>query len=774
MSLHTHAAQDKPKKKKILVPKVVNGVEQMVEIEVDDVDGPQWGPRESLTLLNHHLRRVDGPEKVTGRARYTYDMRLPGMVYARLLLCPFPSAQVELDCSAALKLPGVAAARALRGKNSLETRWLGQPIAVVAAETPELAEDALRAIVAKYTRLPWAVTAEQALAPGAGQVTKNGNVGKESSRGEDSKFEAAWAACDVKVEAEYTLPVQHHVCLETHGVVVDYRGGDEATVYASTQGTFTIPGEAAEALGLSAGKVTAIVENMGGGFGSKFGLGLEGQTACELAKELKRPVHLMMTREGEFLAGGNRSGSIVKVRAGATKDGKLCALRSDVYRLGGIGGGSFAGLPYVYKVANADGVRSIVRALYMHTDSSRAMRAPGHPQASFAMESALDELAYKLGIDPLTMRKRNQEKKMVPQAIGGADTLVEVDADPVYARQLDRAAERIGWGAHPNKISPQAAASADGTKTGIGFAIATWGGGGGPECEVKVSIGRDGSLQAIVGTQDLGNGTRTYVAAIAAEEFGLPLAAATAVIGNSKYGKANASGGSTTAASLSPAVKDAAYNARIAFLKHLAETTKKRLEQLAFRGGSLIDVASGTALMTWNEACAQLGTNGLSAEGKWQSSLASSGVHGAQAAKVSVDLATGHVRVLQMVGVQDCGLPLNRTAVESQLNGGMIQALSYALLEERVMDPDLGLMLNSNLTDYKIAGCQEMPELIALIDDDDTRGVIGMAEPAIVPGHGAIANAIFNACGVRLRSMPFTPDKVLDGLAALAKNGALK
>ncbi len=718
--------------------------------------GPQWGPRESLTLLNHNLRRVDGPEKVTGRARYTHDIRLPGMVYARLLLCPLPNAEVELDCSAALKLPGVVAAQAIGDKTSLKAGFLGQPIAVVAAQTPELAEDALRAIVAKYKPLAWSVTKEQALAPDAGKARKGGNLGEERTKGDEDKFKAIFETCDARIEAQYSLPVQHHCSLETHGVVVDFRGGEEATVYASTQGTFTIPDEAADALGLKSGKVTAVVEYMGGGFGSKFGLGAEGLAACRLAKELKRPVHLMLTREGEFLAGGNRSAASVKVRAGAAKDGTLTALWSEALRMGGVGGGSFSGLPYIYKVSDADGVRSSVRSLFTHTDSSRAMRAPGHPQASFAMESALDELAYKLGIDPLTMRKKNLENM-------------------VYHRQLDRAAERIGWTKHANKTAPQAKADSDGTKTGIGFAISTWGGGGGKECEVKVTIGRDGALDAIVGTQDLGNGTRTYVAAIAAEEFGLPLSAASAHIGNSKYGRANASGGSTTTASLAPAVKDAAFNAAQAFLKHLAEAAKRPVEELAFRGGSLVEASGGKALMTWKEACATLGTAGLSADGEWQSSLASNGVHGAQAAKVRVDLATGRVAVVQMVGVQDCGLPLNRSAVESQLNGGMIQALSYALHEERVIDSELGLMLNANMTDYKIAGCQEMPELVPLIDDDDIgRGVVGMAEPAITPGHSAIANAIFNACGVRLRSLPFTADKVLDGLTALALDGGAK
>ena len=724
-------------------------------IEGARADGPQWGPRESLKLLNHNLRRVDGPEKVTGRARYTHDVRLKGMVYARLLLCPYPSAEVEIDCTAAAKLPGVVAARALGGKNSQKTGFLGQPIAVVAGETPELAEDGLRAIQVKYKPLPWAVTAEQALAEDGGKVKKKGNLGDANTKGDEDKSKAAFDASAARVEAEFHVPVQHHCSLETHGAVVDFNG-EEATVYASTQGTFTIPEDAAGALQIAEGKVTAVVEYMGGGFGSKFGLGVEGHTACELARELKRPVHLMMTREGEFLAAGNRSGSIVKIRAGANREGKLTAFSSDVQRLGGIGGGSFSGVPYVYKVADGDGVHSSVRSLFTHTDSSRAMRAPGHPQASFPTESVVDDLAYQLGIDPLTFRKNNLENQ-------------------VYHRQLDRAAERIGWTKHPNKVTPQAVADADGTKTGIGFGICVWGGGGGKECEVKVSIGRDGSLQAIVGTQDLGNGTRTYVAAITAEEFGLPLAACTAVIGNSKYGRANASGGSTTAASLSPAVKDAAYNAARAFLKHLAEASKRPVEQLAFRDSSLVEASGGKVLMSWKEACATLGTAGLSADGVWQEGLSGNGVHGAQAAKVKVDLATGRVDVVQMVGVQDCGLPLNRTAVESQLNGGMIQALSYALHEERVIDPKLGLMLNSNFNDYKLAGCQEMPEFVPLIDDDDIgRGVIGMAEPAIVPGHSAIANAIYNACGVRLHSMPFTADKILDGLAALAAKGGAK
>jgi xanthine dehydrogenase YagR molybdenum-binding subunit len=294
----------KPRKKKIKTTKVVNGIEQEVEIEVDDVPGAGWRSRSELTVLNHDLPRVDGPLKVSGRARFTHDVRLPGMLWARVLTCPLPSAEVALDLAPARKIAGVEAAIALvEGA----TRHLGQPVAAVAARTPELAEDGLRAIRAQFTPRPWAVDRAQALAEGAPKVTRGGNVSKDNTAGDEEAATAALAVCDARIEATYTLPVQHHACLETYGVVVDYRGGDEATVYASTQDTFSISEEAAEHLGLKASQVTTVVEHMGGGFGGKFGLGIEGQAACKLARELKKPVHLMFTRSDEFVTAGDRS-----------------------------------------------------------------------------------------------------------------------------------------------------------------------------------------------------------------------------------------------------------------------------------------------------------------------------------------------------------------------------------------------------------------------------------------------------------------------------------
>jgi len=734
----------KPRTRKVKTTQDVNGVPQEIEIEVEDVDGPRWGARDTLKVLNTDLRRVDGPVKVSGRARYTHDVRLPGMVFARLLCCPHPTAEVKVDASAALALPGVEAAFQIAEK----TRYLGQPIAVVAARTPELADDALRALKVEYTPQPFAVDRDQALADGAPKVRKDGNRGKPATQGDLAEAEAALAGAAAVVEATYTLPVQHHASLETHGCVVDFRGGSEATLYLSTQSTFGSDERVAELLGLKANQVTTIVEYMGGGFGSKFDLGVEGATACRVAKQLGKPVHLMLTRADEFLMAGNRSGNRVTYKAGMDQTGKFVGMVVRAEKYGGIGEGSFARPPYIYQGGT---LHSEVQAVYTHTDSNRAMRAPGHPQASFGIESVIDELAYKLGLDLVEVRKQNLK-------------------DPVHVRQLERVARDIGWGEHAHRTKP---GPGNGLQVGIGFGVAVWGGGGsgGTKCEVRIDP--DGSVTVSVGTQDLGTGSRTLVAAIVAEELGLELGQVTARIGSSRLPSATGSGGSTTTGSLSPAVKDAAHNARLLLLGHLAEVLQVKPEELRVERGSIAELGGKQRRLPWKQACATLTRQPITASGAWEKNMAvnlmGNGIHGAQAARVEVDTLTGAVRVLKIVAIQDCGLPINRMAVRSQLNGGVIQALSYGLFEERVIDPVLGSMLNANFEEYKLAGPLEMPEIVALIDDDDQRQqVIGMAEGAIVPGHSAIANAVHNACGARVRSLPLTPDKVLAALGRLS------
>lgn len=729
--------QETPKKKKkIRVPRVVNGVETMVEIEVDEDAGPGWGPNDKHTLLNHYITRVDGPLKATGAARYTHDMRPPGMLYARILRCPHAHARItNLDTAAASKIPGV---KAIIPGPLQELRFAGAPVAAVAAVSPEIAGDALRAIVVKYEVLPHVVIADAAVQPDAPKVVaEENNLQEKDKRGDLQKVEAAFATADAIVEAEYRTARVHHTCLETHGMVVDYRGGDSATIYASTQGTFTIPGDAANALGLAPSAVTAIVQHMGGGFGSKFGIGVEGMLACKLSKETKVPVKLMLTRYDEFVMAGNRSGSWQKLKGGVKNDGTLVALEARQYRLGGLGPGSQAGQPYIYSAGES---YREVYALHTNEDSSIAMRAPGHPQASYAIESLMDELAYKLKMDPVVFRKKNL-------------------TDTVYHRQLDRGAKAIGW----EKRNPIAGGNPGPLKRGMGCAVGTWGGGGNNQCKVDVTVLRDGSVTVAVGTQDLGTGTRTYTRAIVAEEFGLQMNDVKEEIGSSKLGGANPSGGSTTAASLSPSVKDGAIKARLQIAEKVAPLLgNPKPDEIIFSGGNL--AANGRSV-TWKQACAALPAAGITAHGEWRSDLQSRGIHGASFAEVEVDVETGHIKPIKMVHVQDGGLPLNRLTLESQINGGMIQSLGMALWEGRVMDSFLGMQLNPGFGDYKLPGALEMPEFIPIIDDDDKReAVIGIAEGCIIPALGAVVNAVFNACGLRVRDLPITPDKILMGL----------
>jgi len=746
-------ADTAPKKKKIKVPRVVNGIETMVEIEVDDTGGPAWGPNDKHRLLNHPLTRVDAPAKVTGTAVYSYDVRLPGMLHGRILRSPYAHARVKhIDVSAAKRIAGVRAvvtvqqmraqdpssAPASGGSPSSvhEVRYEGEPVAAVAALSPEVADDAIHALRVDYEVLPHVVSPDKALKPDAPKVLAEGNLEEKEKKGEQAKVQDTFKQCQAIVEAEYRTQTIHHSCLETHGMVIDYRGKDSATVYASTQSTFSIPPDTAKALDLKDSKITSVVEYMGGGFGSKWGLGVEGKLACQLSRQAKAPVKMMLTRHDEFVTAGNRSGSWQRLKGGVAQDGTLLAFEARQYRLGGIGAGSQAGQPYIY---NAGSSYREVYSLHTNVDSSRAMRAPGHPQASFAIESLMDELSYKLGMDPLEFRKKNLK-------------------EAVYHRQLDRGAKEIGW-ERRNRVP---GAGSGPLKRGIGCGVGTWGGGGRPQCKVTVAIARDGAVDVSVGTQDLGTGTRTYMRAIVAEELGLGMADIREHIGNSKLGAANGSGGSTTAASLSPAVKDAAVNARLEMASKLANLLQAKPEEIAFSGG---EVSAGGKSLRWKQACAALPSSGISAHGEWKPGLSDNGVHGASFAEVEVDLETGHVRPIKIVQVQDVGLPLNRLAIESQINGAVIQALGMALWEGRVMDERLGVMVNPSFNDYKLPGALEIPEIVALIDDADSRqAVIGVGEPPVIPTVGAVANAVFNACGARIRELPITPDKILMSL----------
>jgi xanthine dehydrogenase YagR molybdenum-binding subunit len=704
-----------------------------------------WKPAEEMSVITKSVPRVDARAKVTGKAQYAYDILPKEALVGRFVVCPHPHAKiVRIDMSDAEKMPGVKAV--LRVKNEGDIcRYAGEFVAAVAATSEDIADDAIKSVQVDYEPYPFVVREEDAMKPNApaarGEGRSNVNSGNPNAQGD---VDAAFAEADAVVEATYATQVQGHVCLEPHGVTAQWNSEQtELTVWASTQGVFSVRDGLTGALGLDASHVRVICDYMGGGFGSKFGPGEEGIFAARLAKIAKAPVRMMLTRRQEFMTAGNRPSSIQTIKIAGKKDGTVTGFTLDVYGTGGISAGAGIPAPYIYRVG---ATRIQQRDVYINAGGARAMRAPGHPQASFGIESALDDLADELGLDPIALRKKN-------------------DPNQTRQRQYDVAANLIGWKQRKPTGSQKGA-----VRRGFGIGSATWGGGGGGT-RAQVDIHPDGQVVVKCGTQDLGTGARTVVAIVAAEELGLPVTAITALIGDTSFPPSGGSGGSTTTASVAPAIKVTADMARDELFAKVAPALNATPDLLEAKDGYIVSTADPNKRMSWKDACSLLGTETISVQGQHDRSLSSSGVAGCCAVEVEVDTETGKVRVLKAVSVQDCGLVIDKLTTESQIIGGVIQGVSWALYEDRIMDRILGQQINPDMEFYKILTSPDMPEIIPVVwmePDSLARGVIGIGEPPVIPVAGAIGNAVKNALGVRVYTLPITPAKVL---AALEQKG---
>ena len=699
-----------------------------------------WGEASESRLIGKRIPRLSGRDKVTGKAKYTFDINRPGLLYGRILRSEVAHANVVgVDLSAAEALPGVKAVTQIIDVGK-KIRYQGQEIAAVAAETDDIAKDAIRLIRVDLEELPYVVTEEDAMAEGAPQIRDDWEA-NQSNPGvrEEGDIKAGFDQAAVEVEATYHTPVQTHVCLETHGNVVEWEDEQNLTVWASTQGVFGVRNDLAGTFNLPANQVRVITEHMGGGFGSKFGAGVEAVTAANLARITGRPVKLMLTRKAEHLVAGNRPSMTQHVRAGATGDGRLIAYDMKGYGTGGISSGAGFSAPYVYHVPN---LRTEKRNVTVNVGNQRAMRAPGHPQGAFAMDSLMDELAEKLGMNPLEFRRINDESE-------------------VRQAQYTLGAQEIGW--HRRNSVPGSGKGVK--KRGMGVGSGEWGGGGGRGTQARVTINSDGTVEAVTGTQDIGTGIRTAIAIIVAEEFGLAPTDIIVKVGDSAPGlPSGGSGGSQTTASVAPVIKTAAAAAKQKLFEHIAPQLEAPIADLRVGNRTIYVVSDRTKTIKWELATGQLGMESISEGGNWDEDLRAGGVAGTQFAEVEVDTETGALRVLKIVAVQDCGLAINRLTTESQINGGVIMGLGQALLEERFVDAQTGRMLNANLEDYKVPGTFEIPEIKSIVFDTH-RKVSGVGEPPCIPTLGAIANAVYNAIGVRIRELPITPDKVLTALA---------
>ncbi|MHB1425972.1 MAG: xanthine dehydrogenase family protein molybdopterin-binding subunit [Gemmataceae bacterium] len=733
-------------------------------------------------LIGTKIQRLDGPAKATGTAKYSYDINRKGMLHAVLLRSPHAHATIKsLDSGEAEKMPGVKAVYAIK-KAGDELFWAGEEILGLAADTEEHALDAVRAVKIEFEVLPHIVKEEDALKDDRQTVSavggKRNNVMSAKEAASDG-FEKGLTDAEVLVEGSYGVPTICHQCLESHGLVAEWREDGGLTVWASTQ---AVSGTAAALAGYFAGKykldlpankVKCITHYMGGGFGSKFGPDIQGIVAAELARQAKAPVKLMLDRASEITAGGSRPSAYGKVKMGAARNGKITVYEVDCHGTPGIGVSdtvTFNALPYVYPIEYK---RKHTR-IRTNTQMQRAMRAPNHPQNCTLTEFILDDLAAKLEMDPLQLRMKNLPQNDA-DAIKNAPHSLKALQHTIYTREIEIAAALSKW---KEKWHPPGKTEGV-VKHGIGMALHTWGGQAAPQRnDCTVTISADGSVVARTSTQDLGTGQRTVTALITAEILGLEPEQITLQFGESEYGSSSGSGGSTTIPSQAPATLRAATAARDDLFAKIAAKLETKAEDLSIERGKVVNRVSGKS-WEWKKACAALAGEQAKATGFWTAAesnkpenkdVSSSGVGGVQIAEVMVDTETGVVRCTQIVAVQDCGLVVNPLTCESQVAGGVIIGLNYALFEERIMDRVTGRQVNPDMEFYKLGGIEDMPKIIVHLHDMPERGVIGVGEPPTISTHAAIGNAIFNALGVRVPHTPFTPERVLAALAAKGGN----
>jgi len=719
-----------------------------------------WPPSAERSLIGKSIKRLDGPAKTQGAAKYAYDINRPGMLFGRLLGSPHPHARIRaIDLSAAEKHPGVRAALALidpTAGEAAKVRYQGEEVAAVAAVSEEAAEDAIRLIKVDYEVLPHLATVEQAMRPEAPLVFPKGNVSQVSERVEGNVEEALGTATTV-VEGQYSTQVQTHTSLETHGGVCEW-DGDKLTAWVSTQAAHGARDGIAKALGVPQANVRVIVDYMGGGFGSKLGFDRQVVVAARLAKAANAAVKMMLSRKEEHLVTGNRPSAYAKVKAAADSAGKFLAFDAETWGTGGAGQGAGFSVPYpVYVFPNR---RQRHRDVYINAGPQRAFRAPGHPQACFITEIVIDELADRLRIDPLELRMRNLQ----PADATGVDA-----PNRQWRKYFPMGAEKIGW----SKRHPTGDATPGPIKRGLGCAANIWAGAGNPQTRAACEILPDGSVTMRIGTQDIGTGTRTLVGMITAETMGLPLESVNVAIGDTNYPFAPGSGGSITVGSISPTVRVAAEAARDALFAQVAPSLGAETTALEAKGGRIAVKATGGKSVPWRDACKLLGTEPINAPGQWEKGLSDVGTSGVQFADVEVDIETGVTRVKKIVCVQDAGMIVDRLTAESQCIGGIIMGLGFALYEHRILDRNTGQMVNPNMEFYLLPGMSDIPVIDVTLVDQPDRGVVGLGEPPTISTAAAVANAVANAIGVRVRTLPLTPEAVLTALEHERAGGTL-
>lgn len=732
-------------------------------------------------LIGRSHRRLDGPDKATGRAKYAFDVKRPRMIFAKILRSPHAHATIRsIDTAAAEKMPGFRALHIIK-KAGADVFFAGDEILAIAADTEEKLDDCLRAVRIEFTVLPHYVKESESLrsptntAGGAGAT----NIVGVGDLATDNFTEVAFNGAAATHQGDYGIAVISHQCLESHGLVAEWDDKlQNLTVWASTQAVPATAERLRVVFGLQPGRVRCITNYMGGGFGSKFGPDIQGETAAHLARTARMPVKLMLDRAEEVTVGGIRPSAYGNVYIGAAPSGQIKFYKVDCYGTGGTSRGqtvNFGLLPYVYGpgIPNIKRKHRVVRT---NIQISRAMRAPGHPQNAILTELAIDDLAAKLDKNPMEMRLINLPPNDSADAAANPRTFPGMRAT-IYRREIEIIRRMCSW--DQNWHRPGAG---QGTiRTGLGMALHTWGGGGNGPNPTRVTINANGTVLAQSSSQDLGTAQRTVTAIIVAEILGLQPSEIMVDIGDSSFGPSTGSGGSTTCPGTSASTLKAAETARDAFLMALAGRLNTQPAMLSIEPGVIVNRANNNQRIPFRQACGMLGVPSVQGNAdwptvpdraqnaalreEWQTRLTNLGVGGVQVAEVKVDTETGVVRCSRFWAVQDCGMIINKLACESQVAGGVIMGINYALYEECIYDRATGRQVNPDMEFYKLGGIQDMPNIYVHMMDMPERGVIGIGEPPTIGTAAAVGNAVFNALGVRVPYAPYTPERVLAALA---------
>jgi xanthine dehydrogenase YagR molybdenum-binding subunit len=718
-------------------------------IVVEEVALDQW-PAGPLEVVGRPATRLTGPARARGEARYTADLRLPGMLHAAVLRSPHARARAtRLDLARVRETPWVRAVLGPEDSDVLTDapEYEGAAVVAVAADTAAEARRALELVDVEWEILEPLLDPEEAVA--------RGSLVDEPRRYERGDVGRALAEADVVVEAEYRTQSVLHNALETHQTVCEWES-DKVTVYTSTQWIWGVRDEVAEHFGIPPDNVRVVCEYMGGGFGAKGSAGDHTFIAAELARRAGRPVRCALSRREENVNSGNRSPSIQRLRVGARSDGTLVALSADyVCSLGWDG--------WVPPIAGAmqllyacENVQTVEYGAKLNTPPMAAFRAPGFVEGTFGLECILDELAAKLELDPLELRRRNH-----------ADTDPQ-DGRPFSAKNLMECYRRAE--AHWDRRHQVRARSEGPWRHGVGMASQIWYGAGGPPSYAWVRVGSDGRAVVVTAMQDIGTGTRTAMAQIAAEELGLPLDRVDVQLGDSARGPyAVVSGSSATLPSMGPAVRAAAADAARQIVEIAAQRYHLEERVLSLRGGNVVSADGGSwPLEEVTGLLKRAQILGTGARGPNPSGMRIL-TFGVQVAEVAVDVETGEVRVERIAAIHDVGRVINPLGARSQIEGGIIQGLGHTLTETRLLDPGTGNVLTQTLDAYRLPTIADVPELhTELVDVPDEHltnlGSKGLGEPPIIPTAAAIANAIRDATGADVRSLPITRDELLRAL----------